>query len=75
MVCIQGDSAFGFSGMELETIYRYKLPILIIVMNNNGIYFGLNDEQYTAIQSLDNVAAKYVFLKKTFKVTRGHLYK
>jgi 2-hydroxyacyl-CoA lyase 1 len=24
VLCIQGDSAFGFSGMELETAYRYK---------------------------------------------------
>lgn len=39
-VAIEGDSAFGFSGMEVETIVRYKLPILIIVMNNNGIYGG-----------------------------------
>ena len=22
VVCIQGDSAFGFSGMELETVFR-----------------------------------------------------
>lgn len=42
VVCIEGDSAFGFSGMELETICRYNLPILIIVVNNNGIYTGLD---------------------------------
>lgn len=36
IVCVEGDSAFGFSGMELETIYRYKLPIIIIIVNNNG---------------------------------------
>ena len=27
VLCVEGDSAFGFSGMELETIARYKLPI------------------------------------------------
>ena len=36
VVCVEGDSAFGFSGMEVETICRYKLPIIIIIINNNG---------------------------------------
>ncbi|MEA3217112.1 MAG: 2-hydroxyacyl-CoA lyase [Acidimicrobiia bacterium] len=40
VVCVQGDSAFGFSGMEVETICRYQLPITIVVMNNNGIGGG-----------------------------------
>lgn len=44
VVCVEGDSAFGFSGMELETICRYKLPILMIIINNNGIQFGLEKE-------------------------------
>ena len=43
VVCVEGDSAFGFSGMEVETICRYKLPITVIVMNNGGIYKG-NEE-------------------------------
>jgi 2-hydroxyacyl-CoA lyase 1 len=41
VVSVSGDSAFGFSGMELETICRYQLPITIVVMNNNGIGGGL----------------------------------
>ncbi len=40
VVAIEGDSAFGFSGMELETICRYHLPVVIIVFNNGGIYRG-----------------------------------
>lgn len=40
VVCITGDSAFGFSGMEIETICRYELPITVIVMNNGGVYRG-----------------------------------
>jgi oxalyl-CoA decarboxylase len=40
VVAIEGDSAFGFSGMEIETICRYKLPIVTLVFNNNGIYRG-----------------------------------
>ena len=40
VVAIEGDSAFGFCGMEVETICRYELPIVTIVFNNNGIYRG-----------------------------------
>ncbi len=40
VVAIEGDSAFGFSGMELETICRYSLPIVTIIFNNGGIYRG-----------------------------------
>jgi oxalyl-CoA decarboxylase len=40
VVAIEGDSAFGFSGMELETICRYELPITTIIFNNNGVYKG-----------------------------------
>jgi len=40
VLAIEGDSAFGFSGMEVETICRYKLPICIVIFNNNGIYRG-----------------------------------
>jgi oxalyl-CoA decarboxylase len=40
VLSIEGDSAFGFSGMEVETICRYKLPVCIVVLNNNGVYKG-----------------------------------
>jgi oxalyl-CoA decarboxylase len=40
VVAIDGDSAFGFSGMEIETICRYHLPIVTVVFNNGGIYRG-----------------------------------
>lgn len=40
IVAIEGDSAFGFSGMELETMARFQMDILIFVINNGGIYFG-----------------------------------
>ncbi|MDE2607179.1 MAG: oxalyl-CoA decarboxylase [Burkholderiales bacterium] len=40
VLAVEGDSAFGFSGMEVETICRYNLPVCIVVMNNNGIYKG-----------------------------------
>ena len=41
IVSVQGDSAFGFSGMEIETMVRYKLPIKVIVLNNGGIGGGI----------------------------------
>ena len=40
VVAIEGDSAFGFSGMEIETVCRYHLPIVTVVFNNGGIYRG-----------------------------------
>ena len=40
VIAIEGDSAFGFSGMETETICRYNLPVCIVIMNNNGVYRG-----------------------------------
>jgi 2-hydroxyacyl-CoA lyase 1 len=40
IVAIEGDSAFGFSGMEVETMARMGMDILIFVINNGGIYFG-----------------------------------
>jgi oxalyl-CoA decarboxylase len=40
VVAIEGDSAFGFSGMEIETICRYELPVVTVVFNNNGVYRG-----------------------------------
>lgn len=40
---VVGDSAFGFSGMELETAARYRLPIKVVVINNNGIVMGAEE--------------------------------
>ncbi|XP_026673451.1 2-hydroxyacyl-CoA lyase 1 isoform X2 [Ceratina calcarata] len=51
VICVEGDSAFGFSGMEIETMTRYKLPIIVIVVNNNGIYSGLDKETFRQIQA------------------------
>ena len=42
VLAVEGDSAFGFSGMEVETICRYNLPVCTVVFNNNGIYRGTN---------------------------------
>ena len=44
VIAIEGDSAFGFSGMEVETVCRYDLPVCIVVMNNNGVYRGTDTD-------------------------------
>ena len=44
VLAVEGDSAFGFSGMEIETICRYQLPVCIVVFNNNGIYRGTDTD-------------------------------
>ena len=43
VLAVESDSAFGFSGMEVETICRYDLPICVVVFNNNGIYRGTDE--------------------------------
>ncbi|MCM1110915.1 MAG: oxalyl-CoA decarboxylase [Clostridium sp.] len=41
VVAVEGDSAFGFSGMDFATICRYKLPVTVVILNNGGIYNGI----------------------------------
>lgn len=43
VVAVEGDSAFGFSGMEVETACRHQLPITFIIINNNGIGGGVSE--------------------------------
>jgi len=57
VIAIEGDSAFGFSGMEVETICRYNLPVCIVIMNNNGVYKG------TDVNPRGGDAAPTVFVK------------
>lgn len=59
VICVEGDSAFGFSGMEVETMVRYKLPITVVVVNNSGIYTGMDSEVYKDIQESGEVTKVY----------------
>ena len=60
LFCIlEGDSAFGFGGMEIETAFRYNLPVIFIIFNNNGIYGGLTQEQFSQAQSSGDPCLKY----------------
>ena len=44
VVAVEGDSAFGFSGMDFSTIVRFDLPVTVVIFNNGGIYnhIGVN---------------------------------
>ena len=57
VLAIEGDWAFGFSGMEVETICRYQLPVCIVIFNNDGIYRG------TDVNSGGSDPATTVFVK------------
>lgn len=52
VVAIEGDSAFGFSGMDFATICRFRLPVTVVVLNNGGIYnsIGVNPSTDPAIE-------------------------
>ena len=52
IVALEGDSALGFSAMEIETMARHKMPVLIFVMNNSGVYHGdsVSAEDWEALQ-------------------------
>jgi len=57
VLAVEGDSAFGFSGMEIETICRYKLPVCVVIFNNDGIYRG------TDVNAAGSDPATTVFVK------------
>src|ERR1700681_2686418 len=57
VLAVEGDSAFGFSGMEIETVCRYQLPVCVVVFNNDGIYRG------TDVNSVGADPATTVFVK------------
>jgi oxalyl-CoA decarboxylase len=57
VLAVEGDSAFGFSGMEIETICRYNLPVCVVIFNNDGIYRG------TDVNPAGDDVATTVFVK------------
>ena len=52
VVAIEGDSAFGFSGMDFSTITRFNLPVTVVIFNNGGIYnhVGVNPSSNPEIE-------------------------
>lgn len=55
---ICGDTAVSFNIMEMETAVRHRIPLLVLVANNQGntgalverAYFGAHDERITMYQ-------------------------
>ena len=69
VIAIEGDSAFGFSGMEVETICRYNLPVCVVVMNNNGVYRGTDVNPTGGVDVAPTVfvkGARYDMLMEAF---------
>ncbi len=67
VVAIEGDSAFGFSGMEIETICRYRLPVTVVILNNGGVYRG--DEASTGADpapTVLNARARHELIAEAF---------
>jgi oxalyl-CoA decarboxylase len=67
VVAIEGDSAFGFSGMEIETICRYRLPVTVVILNNGGVYRG--DEEPTGndpAPTVLNAGARHELIAEAF---------
>ncbi|RVX74670.1 hypothetical protein B0A52_01797 [Exophiala mesophila] len=52
VISLEGDSALGFSGMEIETMARHRMDIVVVVINNSGIYKGdaSSSKQWKAMQ-------------------------
>ena len=69
VIAVEGDSAFGFSGMEVETICRYNLPVCVVVFNNNGIYKGTDKNASGGADPAPTVfvkAARYEMMMQAF---------
>ena len=52
IISVSGDSAIGFSGMEMETVCRYQLPVKIVVFNNGGIGPGHAEHPDNPLQNM-----------------------
>ncbi len=67
VIAVEGDSAFGFSGMELETICRYNLPVTVIIMNNGGIYKGNEEDPQPGVVSCTRLTrGRYDMMMEAF---------
>ena len=74
IVAIEGDSAFGMSGMEVETMSRYQMDVLIFVMNNSGLYRGDTDsaEEFAKLQKATLSGAPAVKGKRLSSMSLGY---
>ncbi len=69
IISVSGDSAIGFSGMEMETVCRYKMPVKIVVLNNGGIGSGMAALPQNPLEAVPNaltVGARYDKVMEAF---------
>jgi 2-hydroxyacyl-CoA lyase 1 len=69
IVSVSGDSAIGFSGMEMETVCRYQMPVKIVVLNNGGIGKGAPELPANRLEGLPHlltVGARYDKMMEAF---------
>ncbi|MCM1522623.1 MAG: oxalyl-CoA decarboxylase [Muribaculaceae bacterium] len=72
VVAIEGDSAFGFSGMDFETACRFNLPVTVVIFNNGGIYNGIGvpmDKTTDPAPTTLDIRARYDRLGDAFGAT------
>jgi thiamine pyrophosphate-dependent acetolactate synthase large subunit-like protein len=36
VIAVTGDAGFGYTAMELDTLSKYRMPVVVIVYNNNA---------------------------------------
>src|SRR3569833_1428076 len=68
VLCVEVDSSFGFSGMEVETICRYQLPVCIVIFNNDGFFRGtdFNKASDDPATTVFVKGARYVKMSEAF---------
>lgn len=69
VVAVEGDSAFGFSGMDFSTICRFNLPVSVVIFNNGGIYNGVGvplDKTTDPAPTMLDIHARYDKLGDAF---------
>jgi thiamine pyrophosphate-dependent acetolactate synthase large subunit-like protein len=45
VVAVCGDFGFGLTAMDLETAVRHRIPVIVVVANNDGICGGLRQNE------------------------------
>lgn len=68
IISVSGDSAIGFSGMEIETACRYNLPVKIVVLNNGGIGRGIAEmpKEGQIPPGILSIGARYDLMMEAF---------
>ncbi|MCL2001744.1 MAG: thiamine pyrophosphate-binding protein [Planctomycetes bacterium] len=45
-ICVTGDGGIGYHLADIETAVRYKLPVVIVVLNNDCLAFEYHEQKY-----------------------------